>query len=188
MNEVLDPALGWGLSKAGDLAISSWGAYRMLFAPAFGGKSRDWISRKRASAAFYNARANVPAYQEFLREHNAENPEAWERVPPMDKANYIKRWPIESLCQGGKLPLRGAVIDESSGSSGTASNWVRGSDERAATRRLIQYSARATFGDDSFILASGDTTGMPSTASPSASCGTAAMSFSSRFRASSAHS
>jgi phenylacetate-CoA ligase len=152
MNEVIDPLLGWGLSKAGDVAISSWGAYRMLFAPAFGGRSRDWLSRTRASAAFYNARGTVPAYREFLREQGKENPEAFEDIPPMDKANYIKRWPIEMLCQGGKLPLRGAVIDESSGSSGTASNWVRGTDERAAARRLIQYSARSTFGDESFIL------------------------------------
>jgi phenylacetate-CoA ligase len=152
MNEVVDPFLGWGLSKLGDLAISSWGAYRMLFMPGFGGRSRDWVSRTRASAAFYNARAKVPAYREFLREHNAENPRAFEDIPPMDKANYIKRWPLEALCQGGALPLRGAVIDESSGSSGTASNWVRGTEERAATRLLIQYSARATFGDDSFIL------------------------------------
>ena len=152
MNEVIDPVLGWGLSKVGDLAISSWGAYRMLFAPFIGGHARDRVARTRASAAFYNARTTVPAYREFLREHNAENPSEWEQIPPMDKASYIKRWPLEAICQGGVLPSRGAVIDESSGSSGTASNWIRGADERAATRRLIQYSARSVFGDESFIL------------------------------------
>jgi phenylacetate-CoA ligase len=152
MNEVIDPILGWGMSKAGDLAISSWNTYRMLFAPSLGGRPREWVCRTRASAAFYNARRTVPAYGEFLREHNAENPRVFEDIPPMDKASYIKRWPLEALCQGGKFPLRGVVIDESSGSSGTASNWVRGTEERAATRRLIQYSARSTFGDDSFVL------------------------------------
>ncbi len=70
----------------------------------------------------------------------------------MDKQNYIAQWPIEMLCQGGRLPMRDAVIDESSGSSGTATNWVRGARERAATRRLIQYSTRATLGDEGFIL------------------------------------
>jgi phenylacetate-CoA ligase len=152
MNELLDPIVGWTLNKIGDLAISSWGAYRLLFAPGFGGASRDWFSRKRAAAAFFNARRTVPAYQEFLRQQGAEHPKRFEDIPPMDKETYIKRWPIEALCQGGRLPLRGAVIDESSGSSGTASNWVRGSAERLATRRLIQYSARSTFGDDSFVL------------------------------------
>lgn len=152
LNDLVDPVLGWGLSKAGDVAISSWGAYRMLFAPAFAGRSREWLSWTRASAAFFNARRTVPAYREFLQRHGAENPQAFEDIPPMDKTNYIKQWPLESLCQGGKLPTRGAVIDESSGSSGTASNWVRGTEERAAARRLIQYSARSTFGDESFIL------------------------------------
>jgi phenylacetate-CoA ligase len=152
MNETVDPILGWTLSKLGDLAISSWGAYRLLFAPVLGGTSREWFSRKRAAAAFFNARRTVPAYQEFLRQHDAEHPATFQDIPPMDKESYIKRWPIEALCQGGRLPLRGAVIDESSGSSGTASNWVRGSAERLATRRLIQYSARSTFGDDSFVL------------------------------------
>jgi len=136
MNEIVDPILGWTLSKVGDLAISSWGAYRMLFAPALGGASRDWFSRKRAAAAFFNARRTVPAYQEFLRQHNALHPKTFGDIPPMDKESYIKRWPIEALCQGGRLPLRGAVIDESSGSSGTASNWVRGEAERTAARRL----------------------------------------------------
>src|SRR3954462_11870214 len=80
MNELIDPVLGWGLSKAGDLAISSWGAYRMLFAPAFGGETREWVCRTRASAAFYNARRTVPAYRAFLREHNAENPSEWNQI------------------------------------------------------------------------------------------------------------
>ena len=152
MNEILDPVLGWTLSKVGDVATSSWGAYRLLFTPGFGEAQRDWLCRKRAAAAFYNARRTVPAYQEFLKQHSAEHPKAFDAIPPMDKETYIKKWPIEALCQGGRLPLRGAVIDESSGSSGTASNWVRGNAERTATRRLIQYSARSTFGDDSFVL------------------------------------
>jgi phenylacetate-CoA ligase len=152
MNEILDPILGWTLSRVGDAATSSWGAYRMLFTPGFGEAQRDWLCRKRAAAAFFNARRTVPAYQEFLRQHGAEHPKAFEDIPPMDKETYIKKWAIEALCQGGRLPLRGAVIDESSGSSGTASNWVRGNAERTATRRLIQYSARSTFGDDSFVL------------------------------------
>src|SRR5947207_15527194 len=124
MNKVLDPVIGWTLSKIGDVTTSSWSAYRLLFAPPLIGRSRSWLSRTRASAAFYNARRTVPAYREFLQKHGVENPQAFEDIPPMDKANYIKCWPLEMLCQGGKLPVRGAVIDESSGSSGTASNWV----------------------------------------------------------------
>ena len=81
----------------GDVALSSWGAYRALFAPVFSTKTRNWIARTRASAAFFNARRTVPAYQEFLREHGAFDVERFEDVPPMDKAGYIKRWPLEQL-------------------------------------------------------------------------------------------
>jgi len=152
MNSLLDPLLGSGLNKLGDVALSSWGAYRLLFAPFLTEGVRQWASRKRAAAAFYRARETVPAYREYLAQYGGARPRSFSEIPPMDKENYVKRWPLEALCQGGKLPLRGAVIDESSGSSGVASNWVRGNAERRATRRLIQYSARATFGDQSFIL------------------------------------
>jgi phenylacetate-CoA ligase len=152
MNEIFDRAFGFVASKTGSVTNASWLAYRMLFAPGMIGPTRQWISRRRAAAAFYNARRHVPAYREFLARHGATEPRAFEGIPPMDKANYITRWPIDMTCQGGRLPLRGAVIDESSGSSGAATNWVRGAAERAATRRMIQYSTRATLGDDGFIL------------------------------------
>ncbi len=152
MNRWFDPVAGRALSRLGDVALSSWGAYRALFAPVFSTKIRDWVARTRASAAFFNARRRVPAYQEFLREHGALDVTRFDDVPPMDKANYIKRWPIEQLCQGGRLPTRGAVIDESSGSSGQASNWIRGPSERAAARRLLQFATRSAFGDEPFVL------------------------------------
>ena len=152
MNKAFDSTFGFMASKTGDATNASWLAYRMLFAPGMIGRTRHWISRHRAAAAFYNARRNVPAYREFLTRHGATEARAFEEIPTMDKGNFITQWPIELLCQGGRLPLRGAVIDESSGTSGTATNWVRGAAERASTRRLIQYSTRATLGDEGFIL------------------------------------
>ncbi len=152
MNSLTDPALGWALNKLGDVALTSFGAYRLLFMPALRPGLRDWLSRKRAAAVFYRARQRVPAYQAFLREQSASSPREFSDIPVMDKERYIKRHSLPELCQGGALPRRGAVIDESSGSTGTATNWVRGEGERLATRRLIQFSARATFGDQSFVL------------------------------------
>lgn len=152
MNALLDRPFGYVASRTSDAMQASWLAYRMLFAPGLVGPARQWISRRRAQAAFHNARRTVPAYQEFLAERGATLPRRFEDIPPMDKANYIAPWPIEARCQGGRLPMRGGVIDESSGSSGTATNWVRGPAERAATRRLMQYSARVHLGDEPFIL------------------------------------
>jgi phenylacetate-CoA ligase len=136
----------------GDVALSSWDAYRLLFLPGMTGPLRSWVSRARARAVFWNAQKRVPAYQEFLRARGALRPRRFDDIPPMDKDAYVRRWTLEELCHDGRLPERGAVLDESSGSSGTATNWVRGHDERYATRRLIQYSARATFGDRPFVL------------------------------------
>ena len=152
MNPLLDPLLGYIINKVGDLAISSFEAYQFIHLPFLHGNTRQWLARRRSAAAFYNARHSVPAYREFLRQHGALHPGSFEEIPPMDKEGYIKKFPLEATCQGGRLPLRGGVLDESSGSSGTASNWVRGPGERYATRRLIQFSARATFGHESFVL------------------------------------
>jgi phenylacetate-CoA ligase len=152
MNGVLDPVLGWVLNRAGDLSLLSFGGYRMLFSPLISPEQRLWLSRRRAAAVFYRARRTVPAYREFLTQRQALSPRHHADIPVMDKESYIKRWPLPALCQGGVLPRRGAVIDESSGSTGTATNWVRGPDERAAARRALQFSARATFGQESFVL------------------------------------
>jgi phenylacetate-CoA ligase len=152
MNSVVDPALGRALNLLGDAALSSFAAYRLLFAPFMTEGLREAISARRAAAMFFRARRRVPAYRDFLRERNGDRPRRFADIPPMDKESYVKRWPLPALCQGGRLPARGAVLDESSGSSGAASNWVRGAAERHATRRLIQYAARATFGAAPFVL------------------------------------
>ena len=152
MNERVDPVVGQALNLLGDAALSSFTAYRLLFAPFMTEELREAISARRAAAMFFRARGTVPAYRAFLRARGAERPSRFSDVPPMDKDSYVKRWPLAELCQGGRLPSRGAVIDESSGSSGTASNWVRGEAERRATRRLIQFAARATFGARPFVL------------------------------------
>jgi len=152
MNSVVDPLVGRALNLLGDVALSSFSAYRLLFAPFMTEGLRERLSARRAAAMFFRARRRVPAYRDFLRERGAGAPRHFSDVPVTDKESYVKRWPLPALCQGGRLPSRGAVIDESSGSSGTASNWVRGAAERRATRRLIQFAARATFGTAPFVL------------------------------------
>ncbi len=152
MNEAKDSLLGNTLQVADHAALSSFGAYSLLFAPGLMGGLRVRASRARARAAFWNARRRVPAYRAFLREHTRERPARFEDVPPMDKDGYIRGYSLESRCQFGRLPARDAVIDESSGSSGKATSWVRGPAEREATRRLLQFGVRHTFGKDPFIL------------------------------------
>lgn len=106
----------------------------------------------RAWLAFEQARKHVPAYRAFLEEHGGGDvvlhgfrPD-FSAIPITDKENYVKRWTIEERCRGGRIPLRGVVIDESSGTSGEASNWVRGPEERSDGRRLLQLGLHKTFG------------------------------------------
>ena len=100
----------------------------------------------RAWRTFEMSASRVPAYGKFLKRHK-QNPtlsylgsieENFKHVPEMDKQSYIKQWSILDRSVDGKLPRRGVVVDESSGSSGTPTSWVRGPEERAATRQLLQ--------------------------------------------------
>ena len=68
-------------------------------------------------------------------------------LPVTDKANYVKRFSIEERCRDGRIPPRGVVIDESSGTSGEPNNWVRGAEEREDGRKLLHLGLRQVFGD-----------------------------------------
>ena len=49
-------------------------------------------------------------------------------------------------CIGGAVPFPGTTIDESSGSTGTPYNWIRGRKEREVAHRNIGFFARYAFG------------------------------------------
>jgi phenylacetate-CoA ligase len=116
------------------------------------------IGTWRLWLAFEQARKRVPAYTQLLAEHG--EPQVGLRgftpdfsaLPVTDKENYVRRFSIEERCRDGRMPLRGAVIDESSGSSGEPSNWVRGPEERADGRKLLHLGLRQAFGDEPLFL------------------------------------
>ena len=152
MSAIVDAMLGRVFEEMLASARTSWHSYRLLFAPVIGERFRSRISRLRARAVAWSARRDVPAYRAFVEEHGIRPGMRFEDLPIMDKPNYVLRFPLAATCRGGVLPMRGAVIDESSGSSGAANNWVRGASERRATRKQIQHAARATFGDRDFVV------------------------------------
>ena len=75
-------------------------------------------------------------------------------VPEMDKDSYVKKFPLEQRVVGGALPLKGVMVDESSGSSGQPTSWVRGAIERRITSQMMRLSYRESVhqGDRVFIL------------------------------------
>ncbi len=123
-------------------------AFKILFLPGTG-RARTVIGLWKAWYVFEQAKRDCPAYAAFCAEHGCEvtlPPWGWvpdlSKVVPMDKANFIKKYSMRDRCLGGKMPLRGAVIDQSSGSTGKPTNWVRGPEERQALARVMQLSLR----------------------------------------------
>ena len=142
---------------AGGLLIRSRTAYKILFLPGF--ETVRWLIGKwKAWVVFENARKVVPAYKEFLI--NCKNCEVelkgWDpdfyNIPPMNKELYIKKYSIESRCLDGVMPAAGVMIDESSGTSGTPNNWVRGFEERRAVKYMLQISLRSLLGTKPLFL------------------------------------
>lgn len=99
---------------------------------------------------FQSAARNVPAYTELLKRNGiraAKSTIGIAGIPAMDKATYVTAFPIESRCVGGRFPSTGVMVDESSGSSGLPTNWVRGVAERNANRRTLRFGLRHRLGD-----------------------------------------
>jgi phenylacetate-CoA ligase len=92
----------------------------------------------RAKLAANRAWCQVPAYGHFLAAHGIASPPAdFHALPVMSKTNYIEPYAIEERCVGGRFLGRGVAIDESSGSSGTPYDWVRGEAERSHTQQVL---------------------------------------------------
>ena len=131
--------------------------YKLLFLPGFEG-TRWRFGKWHAWLAVERARRSTPAYREFLAEHG--DPRVGLRgldpdlttIPVTDKDNYVRRWPVEARCRGGRIPAKGVVIDESSGTSGKPNNWVRGPAELAEVKQALQVAMHHQFGDEPLFV------------------------------------
>ncbi|HET9084819.1 MAG TPA: hypothetical protein VFN41_10505 [Candidatus Limnocylindrales bacterium] len=109
------------------------------------------LGQLRAERAAWRAGKNVPAYREFLEEGAVDPDDLFPlgilgRLPETEKKNYIDRYGLMDRCVGGDVPYPGTTIDESSGSTGTPYNWIRGRREREVAHRNISFFARYAFG------------------------------------------
>jgi phenylacetate-CoA ligase len=112
------------------------------------------LSEARALRTARDAARRVPAYRDHLERQGIDpaHIRSLDELPETDKASYIDPNPLPSRCLDGRLPLIGSTIDESSGSTGTPYNWVRGAEERDHVRRMISFFARYSFGDEALIV------------------------------------
>lgn len=121
--------------------------YQFLFVEAL--EPLRWgISRHRAAYVARRARQRVPAYRDYYSHIGpfGITAGAWDRLPVTDKESFVKRYSVEERCCAGSLPPRGVTVDESSGSTGSPTNWVRGWDERMETKELLHLAFSAAFG------------------------------------------
>ena len=130
---------------------------RLIYIPGIN-KIRTFNSKARAYSEFIKAKKRVPAYKSFLKAHNFSKPSFSgllpniHEIPEIDKENYIKKFSIDARCIGGKIPTKNIIIDESSGSSGTATNWVRGLKERKRNAKMIEFGMRTLVGKEPLFV------------------------------------
>ena len=109
------------------------------------------LGQLRAERAAWRAARTVPAYGRFLAAAGIRHASLFplgilRRLPETDKASYVDRYGLLDRCVGAAVPYPGTTIDESSGSTGTPYNWIRGRRERDVAHRNIGFFARYAFG------------------------------------------
>jgi phenylacetate-CoA ligase len=114
------------------------------------------LGQLRAERAAWRAVRQVPAYRRFLDDLGIRSEVLFPlgilaRLPETDKRNYVDRFDLLERCIGGRVDFPGTTIDESSGSSGTPYNWIRGSRERSVAHRNIGFFARYAFGIEPLV-------------------------------------
>ena len=114
------------------------------------------LGQLRAERASWRAAKRVPAYRDFLEQAAVDSDDLFPfgilgRLPETDKRNYIDRYGLMERCVGGGVPYPGTTIDESSGSTGTPYNWIRGRREREVAHRNISFFARYAFGEGPLV-------------------------------------
>jgi phenylacetate-CoA ligase len=114
-----------------------------------------WIGQVEAWEVYRKASRDCPAYRRFLSDQHApavRRAQDLSLLPVTTKENYVKKYSLEDRCYGGRIPSKGVVIDESSGSSGTPNNWVRGPAERNSVKAIIQLSYALRFEHGDFFI------------------------------------
>lgn len=98
-------------------------AFQSKMPPSFFEKK----GRALALQTFKTAAARVPAYKDFLKKHNI-NPQKiktftdFQKLPLIDKQNYLRVYPLEDLCLDGRLSQM-YTVSVSSGSTGEPFFW-----------------------------------------------------------------
>ena len=104
----------------------------------------------QALSLFHQAAKRVPAYKDFLHTHGI-NPDLiqtkgdFQKVPLIDKDNYIRKYPLESLCWDGSFSQPPWVISSTSGSTGEPTYFPRTTKQDKLYAALAEMYLRDNF-------------------------------------------
>jgi phenylacetate-CoA ligase len=122
-------------------------------------KARWNAGKIKAWGIYLMAQKNVPAYKKFYKNVPGNNELLKTRLPELtyipetDKENYVKKYSIAERCKKGVIPFSGIVFDESSGSSGIPTNWLRSLKEREENQKIIRMAVNILIPDkNKFII------------------------------------
>lgn len=131
---------------------------RIIFTPGFE-KTRWNVGKMKAYVEFIKAKRRVPGYADFLNKQQSYKIKFKGLIPDLslvpitDKESYVKKYSMDERCLDGKAPCKGVVIDESSGSTGMPTNWIRGAKERKANKRMLEFGLNQLLGNEpKFII------------------------------------
>src|SRR3989344_5253736 len=111
-----------------------------------------WIKRgeNRALELFRLMSKRVPAYKDFLKK-NKINPDLvrnikdFSKVNPIDKNNYLRFYPLESMCWDGNLKGKRWTIATNSGSTGEPFYFPREAEQDRQYALLAELYLRNNF-------------------------------------------
>jgi phenylacetate-CoA ligase len=115
-------------------------------------KESYWITRgqKRALTLFHQMATHVPAYKDFLKKAHIspskiKTIDDFTKIPLLDKNNYLRAYPREQLCWGGKLATTSMVYATTSGSTGEPYYFPRQQDQDMHYSLTAELYLRSNF-------------------------------------------
>ena len=108
--------------------------------------------QKNALKIFKETSQKSPAYKDFLKKEkiklrNITSMSDFEKLPIINKKNYIQKYPLEELVLGGDLSSK-YTVEKSSGYGGGSFFWPRTAEEDAIFPKYIEYSFVQFYGID----------------------------------------
>jgi phenylacetate-CoA ligase len=103
-------------------------------------------------ALFHTVVNSVPAYRQFLQVQgidpaSIQTLSAFQQLPLVTKANYIKQYPIAEICRAGNLSTCD-MLAVSSGSTGEPTCWPRQMSDELEIASRFEYIFRESFQAD----------------------------------------